>query len=330
VEIETYRGSRRKFTSYGMQKLLKHFLKYTVDKTLATSDWAGPDALSRAKQHDAALDVHIGERLYKELTRLKRNNTNERATTRGPVVKQGDRVIYFANGNDCAQLEVTHVGCKSKKVRYGKKKQVKEGTVVARLLRVLLPSTRPTNDFNPTTEDTERGMRGWKRTKTTLGKIWEMRDKQELLLVLPIGCLKVIVEDAMNESTVGSSEEDFEDCLSAPEEKEDLGEPDSNENDGEEEDDPTIPASKKKGDLFHKTHSIPLRRDEPSFTLVTRMVVQATWIFEPVNYRNVTSHLAKKGILLKPKSWIISIGIESGGINKFAAILHLDRPITKK
>jgi hypothetical protein len=301
---------------YDMQNLCKRYLNCTVDKTSARSDWT-ENPLPRKLVLYAATDVKVAMRLLEAMKPLGEEVSAE-SEVLSPYgnnrLKPDAPVVYYINGVDCARGKIVHVGDQLEKRPYGTLVNIPPGKVLVRLTSVIRWSTRPMESYNPTNEEKKRGVSGWKYSKTTLQRIWSWwkEKKQEPLLVLPLGCIKIpfspsddIIpavpskDDATGTSPCNDGEDmdqvdghpSFDDHLDddtqpAVEQADDDSSLDAHL------DDDTLPASKDKGDVFHQFQSFPMQRGDPNYTLVTRLLIHTTFDMDPTDFRHVAAHLA--------------------------------------
>jgi hypothetical protein len=215
-------------------------------------------------------------------------------------LKTGDSVVYYINGVDAARGTIEHVGDRLEKRAYGTLANIPAGKVLVRLTSVIRGNTRPMESFTPTKEEKSGGLlSGWKYSKTTLHRIWTLwKDKKQApLLILPLGCIKIsfrLADDiclADNIMTPPSTQEAIHQSL------EEMDQADGDLSLDDHLDDNTLPASKDKADIFHQFQSFPMGKSDPNYTLVTRLLIHATFDMDPTDFLQVAAHLAKKKAL---------------------------------
>jgi hypothetical protein len=302
---------------YDMQSLCRRYLDCTVDKTSATSDW---------KEHPlpwklllyAATDVKVGMSLLEAMKPVA-----EAVSAEGEVLspyrttrlKPDDSVVYYINGVDCARGTIVHVGDLLEKRPYGTLKNIPPGKVLVQLTSVIRGKTRPMESFTLTNAEKRSGkLSGWRYPKTTLQRIWSLWKEREQvpLLVLPLGCIKTSFRpvdniipvlpsrDATTDSPhnngkdVGQADGDpaLDDHLDddAPPA---MDQADSDSSLDDHLNDDTLPASKDKGDLFHLFQAFPMKKSDPNYTLVTRLLIHTTFDMDPTDFLHVAAHLAQ-------------------------------------
>ena len=300
-----------------MQALSELFLKCTVDKTSAKSDWKQNPLPLKLLQY-AATDVKVGMCLLEVMKPLA-EQVSGKSTALSlygiTPLKTGDSVVYYINGVDRARGTIEHAGSRLEKRSYGTLANIPHGKVLVRLMSVIRGNTRPMESFTLTKEEKSGGLlSGWTYPKRTLHKIWTLwkGKKQAPLLVLPLGCIKIYFCLADNTIPATSSKDDA------------TGSPHSNNNRDEQnvdetsktppstqaipqyqadgdpslndhlDDDDTLPASKDKYDIFHPFQSFPMNESEAEYTLITRLLIHTTFEMDPTDFPLVAAHLAKK------------------------------------
>ena len=132
-----------------MQRLCERYLKLTVDKTSAQSDWKQNPLPPKLLQH-AATDVKVGMCLLEAMMPLAEqvSATSKVLSPCGVTsLKTGDLVTCHINGVNCARRTIEHVGDWLEKRAHGALANIPAGKVLVRLTSVIRGNTRPNSCF---------------------------------------------------------------------------------------------------------------------------------------------------------------------------------------
>lgn len=306
-----------------LQYLSEHYLHCTLDKHGQCADYS-QNPLPLNLQKYAAIDGLVSGMIHSEICSKLYCGYHASAITESDGLKEGSEVDLFLCGSIVAQAKVLYIGKRNCEVteKWGKTTIV-PGKAKVELLHVNIPNIHPPLSFKH-----ESGVKelSWDRKNITLGDIIETINPPVIVvntvsLVMPVDNdtnkkdeseISLINEDGTS-IKVGDCFDQNEDVGDMKNEKSDVDminisdstickQNDQNGSDADiaqllyeqyddNDDDDSAPRNRGKVDVFHRFQDFPLGLRCEYRSIISRMIIHATFIFDKDDYCQIKIHL---------------------------------------